>query len=115
MFPGYLFVRLDLAQQNSAPIRSTRGVSDFVRFGAEPKPVPDVIVETLLCSAANAGESAEPLFKPGDPVTIVSGGFAGLKAVFQAEKGTDRVILLLDLLGRCVRIALQRDDVVPQF
>lgn len=114
MFPGYLFVHLDLERQNCAPIRSTRGVSDFVRFGAEPKPVPNAIVETLLRSDTGAADSVEPLFKPGDPVAIVSGGFAGLKAIFQAEKGSDRVILLLDLLGRCVSIALHRDEVVPE-
>ena len=34
LFPGYLFVQLDLGRQNTAPIRSTRGVIGMVRFMA---------------------------------------------------------------------------------
>lgn len=113
MFPGYLFVHLDFARQNSTSIRSTRGVADFVRFGPEPRPVPQGIVDALMNTISEAAGDVAPLFNPGDPVAIISGGFAGLTAIFQAEKGSDRVILLLDLLGRCVQIALNRNDVVP--
>jgi transcriptional antiterminator RfaH len=113
MFPGYLFIPLDLLLQNCDPIRSTRGVSGFVRFGLEPAPVPDAVVEELIAAEAVRNRQIPPLFKPGDAVAIVAGGFSGLKAIFQAEKGADRVILLLDLLGRSSRITLHRDAVVP--
>ena len=35
VFPRYLFVRLDFGVTNLAPIRSTLGVSDLVRFGEQ--------------------------------------------------------------------------------
>ncbi|MGR8934980.1 MAG: transcription/translation regulatory transformer protein RfaH [Gammaproteobacteria bacterium] len=114
LFPGYVFIHIDLAEQNSAPIRSTKGVSGFVRFGLEPATVPDTVVETLMARARDNGEEVPPLFKPGDAVNIVGGGFAGVQAIFQAEKGADRVILLLDLLGRTTRVTLQRDAIVPE-
>jgi transcriptional antiterminator RfaH len=113
LFPGYLFVFLDFARQNTASIRSTRGVADFVRFGIEPRPVPDAVVNALLSTEATVCHKSAPLFKPGDQVAVVAGGFSGLQAIFQAEKGSDRVILLFELLGRAVQVALHRDDVVP--
>jgi len=33
LFPGYLFVQLAFGQDDTAPIRSTRGCRDLVRFG----------------------------------------------------------------------------------
>jgi hypothetical protein len=33
-------------------------------------------------------------------VTILEGPFAGLKGIFQAAKGDDRVILLLEMVGK---------------
>ena len=36
MFPRYLFVKPAYAEHAISPIRSTRGVSQLVRFGKEP-------------------------------------------------------------------------------
>lgn len=47
LFPRYLFARLDLATQNTAPIRSTQGVVGLVRFGLDPAPLPEGFVEQL--------------------------------------------------------------------
>jgi transcriptional antiterminator RfaH len=113
MFPGYLFIRIDLARQNCTPIRSTKGVSGFVRFGLEPAPVPDAVVEAVMAKARDKAGEVSPPFKPGDAVNIVAGGFSGLQAIFQAEKGADRVILLLDLLGRNTAVVLPRNVVAP--
>src|SRR5579885_3303120 len=46
-FPRYLFNYLDLAFQGWRAIRSTCGVSDIVRFGDQPAPLPDGFVEHL--------------------------------------------------------------------
>ena len=32
LFPGYLFIQLDSEMQNWSPIKSTKGVLNFVRF-----------------------------------------------------------------------------------
>ena len=48
LFPGYLFVALDLAVDNTAPIRSTVGVRGLVRFGLRSPPMPAGSVEMFL-------------------------------------------------------------------
>ena len=102
LFPGYLFIELNTLQDNWMPIRSTRGISQIVRFGAEPLPVPREIIERLQC-----GDSApEQTFKPGEKVIISWAGSSGLEAIFLAKDGTERVLLLLKILQREIRISI---------
>lgn len=115
LFPGYLFIRVDLHLQNTAPIRSTYGVIGLVRFGGETRPVPGNLVECLL-SAETDPQGAirqEHLFQSGDRVEIASGPLAGLKGIFLAASGQERAQLLLDLLGRSNRVLVSQHQLVP--
>ncbi|MGB5855001.1 MAG: transcriptional activator RfaH [Oceanisphaera sp.] len=49
LFPGYIFVRADLAITSSSTIGSTRGVRNLIRFGGGPCEVPDEVVYDLMC------------------------------------------------------------------
>lgn len=115
LFPGYLFVRLDPQRDNTAPIRSTRGVIGLVRFGGALKPVPQGLVEHLLATQADpdGAISQEHLFQAGDRVEIVSGPLAGLQAIFLAPTGQQRARLLLHLLGRETRAVVPEDHLIP--
>jgi transcriptional antiterminator RfaH len=45
--------------------------------------------------------------KPGDAVKINEGPFCGLEAIFERKmKGSERVAVLLDILGRQTRLVL---------
>lgn len=110
LFPGYLFVALDLEADNTAPIRSTVGVRSLVRFGLRSPPMPAGSVEMLQDNVGAAGET--PLaFVAGDSVRIVRGPFAGLGAVYQMRRGEERVQVLLALLGREHVVGVEIDDV----
>ena len=115
LFPGYLFVRLDLQRQNSAPIRSTRGVAAMVRFAGKTPPVPEALIDRLkACETDRDGAIRQaPAFKSGDHVKIVSGPLAGLEAIFLSSSGEERALLLLELLGRSNRLTLSRHQLVP--
>ena len=105
LFPGYVFVQLDALAQSIAPIRSTRGVIGLVRFGDELRPVPDGVISAL--SQAQPDEQA-----PIDPTNIFKKG-DGMTAIFEAKSGAERVVLLLDLLGRSNRIACSPHNIAP--
>jgi len=47
LFPSYLFIELDDKIQNWTPIRSTKGVSNFVRFGLSFAKVPNQIINLI--------------------------------------------------------------------
>jgi len=107
LFPRYLFVRADPERDNLALLRSTRGVTGLVRFGMELIAVPDDVMAALQAAGdenAKIQLTASTLFVQGEEVTILDGPFAGLKAIFEAESGEQRAIILLDILGRPSRI-----------
>ena len=114
LFPRYLFVTLDLMMTRWRPILSTFGVCDLVRKGDMPAPVPTGIVEEIRAGEAmHSFDTVDPLAgaRKGDPVRILKGPFANLIAQLQSAAERERVVLLLDFLGREVRMRLPRDAV----
>jgi transcriptional antiterminator RfaH len=113
MFPRYLFIHLDRINDNWGPIRSTFGVSGIVRFGLEPGKVPDEVIDNLIRRGNDEGiiDLDAPAFQPGDRVQILEGPMQGYAAIFHAKSSRDRVLLLLDLVGKQVRVQLGADSV----
>lgn len=99
LFPRYLFVQLDEAgSQSWAPIRSTIGVSQMVKFGAQFVHVSHDLVAWL--QEYSKVVKLAPELKQGDVVMIVEGPFKGMDAIFKAYDGEKRAILLLNLLTK---------------
>lgn len=109
LFPNYLFIRLDRVNDNWYPIRSTRGVIHIVRFNEFPLPVADAIIEGIRSRLAAV--SVEPYLKPGDRVRIAEGPFSQLEAIFVANDGQNRVVLLLNILRRNQELSFPSETV----
>lgn len=108
MFPRYLFISLDTETDNWAPIRSTIGVSSLVRFGNLPTVVPDELIEVLMEREDASGVLTleAPDFKTGESVRIFEGPFKDYEAVFLAKNSNERVVVLLEILGKESRISI---------
>lgn len=106
MFPRYLFVRLDSSGQGRswAPIRSTLGVSRLVQFGDKPARVAPELIEWLRQRESDF--DPQHIFEPGDTVSITSGPFKGLEALYQGLDGEHRAMILLEILSKPVRLAV---------
>ena len=105
LFPRYLFIHLDTHSDNWGPIRSTLGVASLVRFGQEPACIPDELVGFLKFRESEAGlhEWAEQKYRTGDKVRVADGAFQGYEGILLARTSRERVVVLLDILGRLVR------------
>jgi transcriptional antiterminator RfaH len=105
LFPRYLFIHLDTHTDNWGPIRSTIGVTTMVRFGQYPAQVPDALVAFLQGreSAAGLHEWAGQKLKEGDRVRVAEGAFQGYEGILLARTSRERVLVLLDILGKQVR------------
>ena len=106
LFPRYLFVGVDRTSMPWRPILSTFGVSGVVRFGDEPTPVPDAIIDTLReREAAGAFDriGIRRLPSIGHTVRITAGAFEDMIGKLVELGDQDRVVILLELLGRQVR------------
>ncbi len=124
LFPRYLFLAPRDAAHSLAPVRSTLGVTGLVRFGLKPAVVPAALIEELrACEAAARGEQGasgvagqqtrREFFAPGAAVRFMTGPFAGLEGIFGTASGAQRVIVLLELLGRTQDVSVERDWIVP--
>ncbi len=109
-FPRYLFVWIDVTQQRWRSINSTVGVSRIVGRGLMPTPVMPGVVEAIRQREGEDGlirlAPAAAKFRPGDAVRVVDGAFEACQGLFQALTDNERVAILLDLLGRKVRVVL---------
>ena len=110
LFPGYLFCRLDLFVAGKAA-RYAPGVKDFVRFGNRIAEVGDEVIGGIRerCPDGVAVFKPRP-YRAGEPVLIREGPLSGIEAVFEREmRGSDRVTVLLELLGRQTRLILNNE------
>jgi transcriptional antiterminator RfaH len=108
LFPGYLFVSLDLSRDRWRSINGTRGVLRLLTQGDVPQAVPAGIVETLQARTDSQGALAlPPALSVGQRVCIMEGPLANLVGTLQRLNGADRVQVLLDLLGRSVPTTIQ--------
>jgi transcriptional antiterminator RfaH len=112
LFPRYMFVAIDMAAQRWRAIQSTLGVSHLVCNGEEPAAVPSGGVAALKAREDERGfvkMEAKPAFAPGDKVRVLGGAFMDNAGLFDGMSDHDRVAILLDMLGRKVRVYLDVD------
>ena len=92
----------------SAPATGVR----LVRNGNEPAVVPISIVDELR-RRENADGFVQldhrPNFSRGDKVSVLAGAFQDCFGLYEGMSGRDRVMVLLDLLGRKVRVVLDAE------
>lgn len=114
LFPSYLFVALDLECDRWKSVNGTHGVRYLVAMGDRPSAVPEGVVEAI-----RARENTEnlidlppqPPFENGEVVRVTSGALLDQTGIFQCMDDRQRVIVLLDLLGRELSVPLRRDAV----
>jgi len=107
LFHRYLFVGIDEINQRWRAIRSTVGISHLVSFDGHPAPVSSDLIAELRAREDESGMvkfSAAPLFKKGDSVKFLNGALCDQAGIFECIDDKDRAIVLLDLLGRTVKV-----------
>lgn len=114
LFPRYLFVAIDRMTQRWRSIRSTVGVTHLVCNGEDPAWVPDKVISDLRGREDERGFvhlDLRPRFALGDKIRVVDGVFDACLGLFDGMADHERVAILLDLLGRKVRVILDGDAV----
>ncbi len=108
LFSRYLFIRLNQTTDNWSPIRSTKGVSQLIRFAGKPASIDHVQLQSL--KELLTQQRSQPLFKKGSCLDVVSGPFQSLSVVFEKiitlPTGEESAMVLLDVLGKLQRLTL---------
>lgn len=104
LFPGYLFVQVDLRSSAAGRLIHTPGVIRLVGSDRQPTPVAATTVEALQARVAQVnakGGLAPHNFQVGDALIFTAGPLQGLEAIFIGPlTPSQRVQVLLHFLGQ---------------
>jgi transcriptional antiterminator RfaH len=114
LFPGYVFIQLDKDLQDWFPIRSTKGVINFVKFGLNFAKISDDLIKLIKKNELSTSEKIKNIdnFKVGNDVLITNGALRNRIAIFKSFKSSDRVILLMNLMGQDQAINFDKKSLV---
>ena len=117
LFPRYLFVRPLPDQPFAATHAATaKGVVDLVRMGRSYPTVPNHVIDEMRSREGDDGFvhlGRSPL-NPGQAVRIVAGSLRDHLGIFECRYDAQRVIILVNLLGRQVRAKVAAADISPE-
>ena len=114
LFPRYLFVAIDPETTPWWAIGSTVGVSDLICFGARPARVPEDVITEIKARQDDEGlvkTHSGCGFKAGERIRIVNGPLSDLEGLFDSLTEMNRVTVLLELLGRQVKVRVPLETV----
>lgn len=101
-FPGYMFVRADLAETGVGEFEWMPFSLGLICYGSVPAPVPSEVVDRLRSKIGELADHRKEHWldlEPGDRVRIQSGPFEGFEGVFEERlSGGERVKILLSLI-----------------
>lgn len=108
LFPSYMFVRFDFEQGPTfTSVRSTRGVVDFVRFGAQPKELEgDLVYQLKVLEQHESSASAQNIPEKGQVVRVKGGQFSGIDAIYQESDGETRSIMLVKMISQTIPMSI---------
>lgn len=114
LFPGYIFVALDVKRGGWRAVNSTIGITRLVSLGGAPTPVPDALVSELMARCDAEGKLLPPrLLQPGDEVTLTKGPFSDFVATVERIAPDRRVWVLMEMMGAQTRVAVDAEHVRP--
>ena len=106
MWPGYIFIHMDLSDEPWSHVKNTPGVLDFLG-GETPSPLAESEVKALLSQIEESKKGPVQKHKVdvGDKVKIVDGVFINfVGAVLEVNHEKGRLSVMVSIFGRDTRV-----------
>jgi transcription antitermination factor NusG len=112
LFPGYIFVRLNLTDR--LHVLQLPGVVRFVSFNSQPASVRANDIAALRNGLAqNLCAEHHPYLTVGRRVKVVYGPLSGAEGIFVRRRNNSRLVVSIDAIMRSVALEIDEADVVP--
>ena len=115
LFPGYLFVNIDIDSERWVNINSTYGVKNIIVMGLLPVPISKEIINDIKDREDENGvtDIIENIsLNKGDNVRVYSGVLEGKKGIFDGFTADKRIRILFEFLGRNTLVSLPAVNVI---
>ncbi len=110
LFPRYIFVGMNLDNEQWRSVNGTRGVSHVLCTGENsPTCIPARIINAFKSQEISDGivpVTSLSVFEEGDQLRVLEGAFKDQVAVFEKIDDANRVRLLLNFLGREMNVSV---------
>ncbi|MFZ9735139.1 MAG: transcription termination/antitermination protein NusG [Burkholderiaceae bacterium] len=117
LFPGYIFFAPSSQSQSISPVRSTLGIARVVFFGQQVATLSAAVFAEILRFIEDRSQSPGGLaahinrLQKGASVRITDGPFVGLEGLVSGV-GQDRVMVLLEIMGKTQKLAFAPASVI---
>jgi len=112
LFPGYLFVHLDLADRLN--VLQIAGVARLVNFGGAAIPVPAADIESLRAGLIGGLRlEPHPYLKLGRRARVRSGPLQGMIGILLRKKSLERFVVSLDMIQRSISVEIDAAQLEP--
>ena len=112
LFPGYVFVRIDL--KDRLRVLALPSAVRLVSFNGQPAVLPEAEIEQLRQRLSGSGcIEPHPYLRVGRRVRVFAGPMQGLEGIIVRRKDRCRVVFSLDLIMRSVAVEVDESDVEP--
>jgi len=112
LFPGYIFVHLNLAERLN--IFQVAGVARFVTFGGVAVAISTTEIESLRAGLLSGLRvEPHPFLKVGRRARIKSGPLQGMVGILLRKKNLERFIISLDLIHRSISVEINALELEP--
>tara|TARA_A100001015_G_scaffold205223_1_gene229449 strand:+ start:54 stop:551 length:498 start_codon:yes stop_codon:yes gene_type:complete len=111
LFPGYMFIEIDLNVVYWHKINNTIGVTRLVSHGGKPQEISKDVIIGLMSRCDEQGILLEPKTPViGDCVKLLKGAFAEFIATVETIDSDKRIWVMMDLMGRSTRIQVAAEN-----
>lgn len=112
LFPGYLFVHMDLQRESTLPVLKAPGVTGLVRNQTGPLPIPAGQIEDIRKVLAEGADcSPHPFLHEGDRVRVLHGALKGLEGNLVRIDSEAKLVISIDMIQRSIAVTISRDSV----
>ncbi len=111
LYPGYMFIKMKMSENNWHFVRQTRGITGFVGAQLEPIPVRQTEMGDVLEQIELGGVEPQVKFEVGDTVRIISGAMEEMTGtVKDVDIERAKIKVSVDMFGRSTPVELNFDQ-----
>lgn len=112
VFPGYVFIDMDLDDETRFLVRNTSGVTGFVGPGGQPRALLPNEMTQILEQVDGEEPMISVIWNVGDVVKITNGPFADFQGTIEEVSiPKEQIRVLISLFGRDTPVTLGFDDI----
>ncbi len=111
LYPGYIFIRMVMNEENWHRVRNINGVTGFVGTQMDPIPLQQTEMREVLAQLGQDQSQLEVEFSPGDTVRIISGAMEEMTGtVKEVDIEKTKLRVSVDMFGRSTPVELDFDQ-----